>query len=429
MVVGVLTGAVIALGSATVGLIGVATLGSMVLVVLVRRLTHWPEDPGAETCLMKWTIGAFALHLFLGLIIINNSAAVSYLGGDALTYHAQAIKMVAHWVHGAPMPKLPAGKDGFYYLLAGLYWVFGPTKLGGVALNAVLAAALVPVVADTTRRLSTAAAARSVPIVMVLVPGMVIWPSQLLKEAPVLLLLAVAANCAVRLSERFTLTAATILAAALSAVLTFRGQLGFGVVIAMVIGVVVSRQHVVSGAVAGFATIGLIAAMVTLGIGSSGYQTSLTTNLQQAQSYRAGSSSTANSGFAADANISSVPRALYYLPQGMVVMGLGPFPWQLHGLRELVAVPDVVAWWVLVAAFWRGQKSVRREASRRRLLVLILPTLVTMVILALVIGNFGTVARERMQMLVLVAPVMAMGIAEWRHDRQPVDIPAAALSS
>jgi hypothetical protein len=43
-----------------------------------------------------------------------------------------------------------------------------------------------------------------------------------------------------------------------------------------------------------------------------------------------------------------------------------------------------------------------------------------MIEIALVVGNYGTIVRERMQILVLLAPVMALGLAvrRARHEGQ-----------
>lgn len=43
--------------------------------------------------------------------------------------------------------------------------------------------------------------------------------------------------------------------------------------------------------------------------------------------------------------------------------------------------------------------------------MLFLPAVAITLLLSLVIGNYGTIIRERMQLLVLLAPVVALGLA------------------
>ena len=45
------------------------------------------------------------------------------------------------------------------------------------------------------------------------------------------------------------------------------------------------------------------------------------------------------------------------------------------------------------------------------MLAVVLPAATTWVLLALVISNYGLVSRERVQVVVLVAPLLALGLA------------------
>jgi hypothetical protein len=204
-----------ALGAMIVHLLGVialvipTTFAVLALIALVKALIRWPDDPQAQRRILRWTLGGFAAHLAFGLVITSLSASLPLLRSDALAYHGLADEIVRHWSTGVPAPPLPAGKEGFYYLLAGLYWVFGSHTAAGLAVNAMLAAALVPVVSDLTHRLFGVSAARYVPPLLVLLPGIFLWTSQLLKEASVLFLIALAANCAVRMTARLSLGALT----------------------------------------------------------------------------------------------------------------------------------------------------------------------------------------------------------------------------
>ncbi|HEV2122772.1 MAG TPA: hypothetical protein VGW38_08365, partial [Chloroflexota bacterium] len=198
-----------------------STIGVMGLIALVRGLIRWPDEAAGRRILW-WTIVSFVAHLAFGLIVSNaGSAARAYLATDSVTYHQVASALSDHWKNGSPMPFIPSGKEGFYYLLASLYWVFGKYAAAGLAVNAFCAAALVPIMSDTTRRLFGVAAARYAAPLVVLLPGMFLWTSQLMKEAGMLILLAVALNCAVRLVDRMSPDPLILLTFSLIFALTF----------------------------------------------------------------------------------------------------------------------------------------------------------------------------------------------------------------
>ena len=180
-------------------------LGLLLIVALVRYVGS--EGPDVDRTLLNWTLGAFALHLVLGIVIWHSPTAVRYLGGDALQYHQGGVQLAQHWAGNAFLPDLPKGKEGFFYVLGALDYLFGPHAEAGLAVNAALAAGLVPIMFDVTRRLFGRAAAGYVAPLVVLVPGFLLWTSQLLREPGVIFCVALAANFAVRLSERTRVSA------------------------------------------------------------------------------------------------------------------------------------------------------------------------------------------------------------------------------
>jgi hypothetical protein len=72
-------------------------------------------------------------------------------------------------------------------------------------------------------------------------------------------------------------------------------------------------------------------------------------------------------------------------------------------------MPDVFAWWAFLPLMWWGFFANRRRFGRR-LMLLLVPAGMISVILALLIGNFGTIVRERPQVTVLLLPLVALGL-------------------
>ncbi len=390
-----------------------AMIGAGLLVLLVRYLTTSDQDGESRRRLLQWTMVAFVTHLAFGLFVTNAGGQVeTYLRApDSYTYHNYAIEIVRHWTDGFPLPDLPAGKEGFYYVLAALYWVFGPHTAAGLALNAMLGAAIAPVLSDTTRRLFGPVAAEYAVKLVVLLPGLFLWTSQLMKEAPILLLIVVTVNFASRLVDRLSVSALIGMGVVLASLFTFRGWVALVVAGGLVGGITFGKAQLVSGFSTGLGALALIMMVLTLGVGYSGYQAAIGSDLQEAQVVRRDLALSAASGYDAEADISTSAGALTYLPKGLANFILGPFPWQIRQARQLIVLPEVVAWWVLLPSLVRGLRKGWAMVGRG-MLILVLPAATTSCLLALAIGNFGTVVRERMQVVVLLIPFVALGLAE-----------------
>ena len=427
-----------------VGLLGCLFLGAMVvalppitalvvptmvcgllLVALVRGLIRWP-DQEARRRIMVWTIGAFVAHLAFGLASTNINYDIRvYLGSDGIGYDAIAARIVGHWKEGLPFPFVPDGKEGFYYLLATLYWVFGPYTAAGLAVNAGLSAAFVPLMSDTTNRLFGPAAARYAGPLVVLLPGMFLWTSQLMKEAATLFLLAVALNAAVRILERVSMPAITVLTVSLALAFTFRAWVALMVAAGLLAGLVFGHRRLISGVTTGLSTLAVVAGvMVASGLGYQGYQAAVSVDLEQANVVRQDLAYEAQTAYSDDADISSAAGAISYLPQGIANFSLGPFPWHIRSARQLPFVPDMVVWWCLLPFLWRGYRRAGELIGRRRL-IMVLPALATVLLLSLALANYGTVVRERLQVVLLIVPMIALGLAERAARRSEPALPAA----
>jgi hypothetical protein len=398
-------GAAVAVQPGAGGLIALAAVCLLALGRLVGFLAGDGED---RQRVMRWTMAAFAGHLVLSLLI----NAALYSSSDARVYHRDAVGILRHWHGGFPAPALPDGKEGYYYLLAGLFWLFGTYNLAGLIVNATLSAALVPVVSDLTRRLVGDEASRYVPPLVVLMPGLLLWTSQLLKEAAIIFLVAVSVNCGVRLLERITLSRLATLAAALALLFTMRSYVGLVVAVGLLGGMVLGRPSVLGGVWAGLSAVTIVAVLVTAtGVGHSGYKVATSSNLKQANVVRKDLATSASSGFGSDIDISTPAGALTSLPTAAATFLIGPFPWQFSGGRQLVALPDVVVWWLLLPSLWRGLRTAGRRIGRG-VLIVVLPAMMTTALLALVVGNLGTVVRERAQVSIMLIPLLALGLVE-----------------
>ncbi len=416
---GAFAGALVIVSRPAVALVFPTTAAVIALALLVRWLAGAYDDAPAARRVMVWTLGAFAVHLAVGLAIFASPRLTGYFGGDATTYNLGAIGILQHWRGAGPMPVLPAGKNGFYYMLAGVYWLFGTQPAAGMAIDAALAAAMIPLLYDATRRLFGPAAAGSIPPIVTLLPGFLLWGSQLLREAGVYFLTAVCIACAVRLRQRTAVAPIVTLAVAAALLVTWRADVGLIVAGGLVVGMALGRGRGAGGFVSGAGAAALVLAFVVGGgLGYSGYHFVTHASLGQLNGIRANSSQSAASGYLANANIATPTHAASYLPLGWTYFTIGPFPWQIHGGRQLYGLPDSFAWWFLLPSLWRGLRSMWRTDGLGAAL-LVLPAVALSAVLSLLIANFGTTVRERMQVIVVLAPLLALGWSLRRKRQRP----------
>ena len=391
---------------------------SLPMLVIATMVMTRHDDDTTRLRIIRWTTGSLALHMALAIFLARFSGVFDPANYDGSTYHGYALGIVNHWDLGFPLPLITSGKEGFPYMLASLYWLVGKHVEIGLVINAVFAAALVPLLHDTTRRLFGRAAARHVPALVVFVPGFLLWSSLLLREAGILFLIALAANCTTRLSERMAPAPLVTLALALGVFFTFRGNVALVMTVGFVLALVVSRGETIGGFAlgAGASTV-LFVVIVVLGVGYSGYKFSSGADLDQVNVIRS-ELSESNSGFAEDADVSTSSNALLYLPVGLPNLLIGPFPWMIKSGKQAMLLPDVLVWWWLLPSTWRGLRAGVRAVGRRTA-TLLLPAGTAAVALALVIGNFGTTVRERPQVLILLMPFVALGLSQRHRPHTP----------
>lgn len=389
------------------------------ILAVALRLTADGHDADTRRWLGRVTVAAAVAHLGIGVVISSSPSLTSTFGGDATTYDQGARAIVDHWVAGAPFPQVVAvGKEGFFYGLAGLYWLLGPHTIAGLVLNAAFASVVVPVVADTSRRLFGPATVRPAALMVTLLPSFLVWMSQLLREAPMLACLAVAANVTVRMIERSRPAHLCTLGLTLAILFTLRANVALLVTAGVLAGLVVASPRTLSGVASGGGSLGVVAAFVlAAGIGAAGFEQATTSDLEDVNLARQDLSTSAGSGFAPDQDVSTGGSATAFLPVALVNFGFGPFPWQADNARQLGGVVEAVSLWVLFPSLWRGWRASRASIGRARW-ALALPAALVACSLALLIGNYGTIVRQRPQVSVFLVPFAAYG---WslRHRRTP----------
>jgi len=143
-------------------------------------------------------------------------------------------------------------------------------------------------------------------------------------------------------------------------------------------------------------------------------------NLEQLNRSRQNLSSSANSGFGQDVDVSTTSGALTTIPTGLVYLLFAPFPWQLGSLRQSLTLPEMLAWWaafpLLILGIWFSLKYRLRQMSP----ILIFSSMLTLAY-SVFQGNVGTAYRQRAQLLVFYFIFVAVGsvlVKEKRDERR-----------
>ena len=399
-----------------------AGVTALVSLFLLARVLTAGVDPRARQRIMRWTALAFGIHIVAGILI--ELSGVTRADSDALYYDETARMIVDHWLHGLPLIPIsedhlfPPGQSGYFYMLAWLYRIVGPYPVAGLLVNAFFASALVPMMSEVTRRLFGPDAARYAPPVLIFTPGFLMWTSQLLREPAVLFFLSVAIYGAVRLTERATPAALLWVAVGVATLFSFRGYVALIVGTSLVVALFWTRRNSLRGVMTGISALLAVSVVVIgIGFGYSGFAAAREGSFQAANNLRVAQLAATNSAVAPGADTSTPTEALKSLPQLVPRYLLGPFPWEYRNTRQMIAFPDALAWWVLVPSLGRGAAlAIRRHG--RRTLVLLLPAGAATVWLSLLIAEYGTVVRSRLQVMVLLVPFIALGLAQGRHSNR-----------
>ncbi len=388
--------------------------------------------------------GHSLLTLFIAALLVRMAVATTifvfhwqdFFGGDALTYDYYGLMQAKGWNGDSTAGSIASAYIGegigpgwgMVYLVGGVYSLVGHNMLAVQFVNCVMGAATVAAVFLSAYQIfSNLRVARLAAVIVAFYPSLVLWSSQGLKDGPIVFFLALAVLSTLKLGQRFSITQVTILGCSLFALMTLRFYIFYMMVVAIggafVIGM---RAFSTKSFVRQFVVIVVLGlAMTYLGvIRYVGPQFERYGNLQKIQLSRLDASTTAETGFAKDVDVSTTSGALSTIPLGLLYLLFAPFPWQLGSLRQSITLPEMITWWasfpMLVLGFWFSVRYRLRQIS---------PILIFTVMLSLAYsvfqGNVGTAYRQRAQLLVFYFIFVAVGyvlMLEKREERKRVEL-------
>lgn len=399
-------------------------------LVSIPTLLVMARDHESRTFLMRLFILAVLVRIVIATIIFL-AHGEEFFGGDANTYDIFGQSLQQSW-HGndyhaqkyASFVQSGASAWGMLYIVAGVYEVIGPNRFAIQLLNASVGASTAVVVFYTTQMLfNNSRVSKLAALLVAFFPSLILWSSQALKDAVIILALALAILATLRLMEKITVKYVLILGGCLAALLSLRFYIFYMMAAAVAGSFIMGMKSLnAQSFVQRFVAVGAIGLAFTwFGVlRYASVQFDRYMNLQMVQMSRMDQATNAASGFQKDVDVGTAEGALSVVPVGLIYLLFAPFPWQFQTLRQTITLPEMVIWWLafplLVLGLWYSIKHRLRQVSP----IVIFTTMLTLAY-SLFQGNVGTAYRQRSQLLVFYFIFVAVGaviVKERSEDRR-----------
>src|SRR5688572_9304723 len=380
------------------------------LIVLARTREE-------KTFLMRLFVVALLVRIIIATVIFTANLE-EFFGGDANTYDIFGQSLVEAW-HGdayhagkfASYVQSGASAWGMIYLVAAVYELIGPNMYAIQLINAAVGGATAIVVYYTAQMLfNNTRVSKVAALLIAFFPSLILWSSQALKDALIMLALALAILATLRLMEKITAGYVLILTGSLLALLSLRFYIFYMMAAAVAGSFIIGLKSMNARSfMHRFVAVGVIGLAFTW-FGVLRYaetQFDRYANLQMLQTARMDQAS-AGSGFGKDVDVGTAQGALSVIPLGLIYLLFAPFPWQFTSLRQSITLPEMIVWWfafpLLVLGLWYSIKHRLRQVSP----IIIFTTMLTLAY-SLFQGNVGTAYRQRSQLLVFYFIFVAVG--------------------
>lgn len=411
-IAGVGLGAGLALAVARVPAAVPAGLAALALVALPVALgLAIRSDSRERRVLLGLFLGAVAVRAALALVVAY-AVPDGFFALDDRRYELLGAALARHWEGEGPLPALhpPVG----YYVWNGLLFrLFGPHGLVPALVNAAVGGLSVLLVHGLAREVAGPGAARVAAALAAFWPSLVLWSSLNLKDACVLLSILLLLRGAQKLQGGLSLGAVSALAAGALGIGQLRSYLllvaGCALAMAWLLPRLRGAQAPLGMAL--LLAVGALGAPVVGSVGELAEEVSFESLDRARQDLALG-----GSAYYGDADVSSPSKALRFLPLGLAYFLLAPAPWQVWNARQVLTLPEMLAWYALIPFVAIGIVHALRTRLAASLPILAFLLFVT-VSYALVESNLGTAYRHRAQVMVLFLLFGAVGIVVRRGRR------------
>lgn len=395
--------------------VGAIVLLSLGCAAAVPILVKNSNDQNFITRLFFSGLG---IRVFFGSLIYIFQLS-GFFGGDAITYDQRASYIADYW-HGLITEDTyyitrwlsTSGSGwGMHYLVGSIYFIFGKNMFAAQAFCWVAGACIGPAVYICSFQIyKNSQVAKFAGLMTAFFPAFVIWSSQLMKDGLIILLLVVVIIAVHRLQDKFSVASVAVLILAMFGILSLRFYIFYMVAIAVVGSFVIGFSNS-PGAI-----FRRTAIMIVVGIGLTYLGVLRTVNvefeqfasLERVQRSRLDLAQRGESGFAEDTDVSTAEGALTAIPVGFVYLMFAPFPWQVTNLRQAIALPETLLWWLMVPLMIAGIGYTIRHRLREAFPIILFSLMLTLAY-SIFQGNVGTAYRQRTQIQVFLFMFIAVG--------------------
>jgi len=359
--------------------------------------------------LLRWIVGS----------VIYYKGWQAFFGADAETYDVFGNLLCQSW-RGLVDPNAPwlvnytnTQRSGFgmFYFVASVYYIVGQNPLVIQFINCALGASSCVVAYKIAmmiypgQRVARAAAAFTA-----FSPSLILWSSQMLKDGPIALFLALCTLFTLKLRDRFTGRDFLLLLGSLFCLFALRNYAAYIIFIAMAgTFVLTAKRFTPIRILQGSLLVILIGLALSYFAGGHVQQFAESAlDLKRIQAVRAWGARVSGSGFGGDVDISDPQAALGFLPVGVVYVLFAPFPWMMGNLRQLITLPEMLAWWLLLPIMLKGYWFAIRHRLRASFPITVFSIGLTLAY-ALYQSNVGTAYRHRAQLFVFFFIFISIG--------------------
>lgn len=360
-----------------------------------------------QSFLLKVFFAALVVRYVLAFIIYSRNMQ-AFFGGDAITYDSFGFSLAQSW-SGLVDPNAPwlvrytgAARSGFgmFYFVGAVYYLIGQNQFAVQLINCSLGAAIcVTGYLIAMMLYPQVRVARLVALMTAFSPSLILWTSQELKDGPIILCLCLCILFTLKVRERFDVKSFILLVATLACLYTLRHYMSY-IMLTAVAGALLfttKRKFTLLRMAQGALMV------ITIGVAFSyfgaGETAKTTLDLEKVQRSREWNAKAANSGFGGDVDITDPNAALSFLPIGLLYVLLAPFPWMITNLRQMITLPELIAWWLLMPMMIKGYWYLCRNRLRESFIICTFVFGLTLAF-ALFESNAGTAYRHRSQLYV-----------------------------
>lgn len=409
----------------------IITGGIMLGISLV--LFALPEDrKGLFTIfILALLLRAFLSVLLYDIWFLRDPVHPGFFIGDGYGYHYTGSWLVDMWQRGIfpdfnTIFQHVAGSGAMVsptdYWCGFIYFFTGENPLVLFFINSVAGSITVIIVYFITKQLFNSKAAMIATLFSAFWPSLILWSTQNLKETITIFLLTTSFWTIVNLRARFRLRHLMLLILSVCLLFCWHETAAFMLFLAIFLSLLLSvdRRKV-------FMSILIVAALFFLLILSGVYHIILSKlkawfisryslSFESINHLRYARTLQADSAFLVNMNIASLPRILVFLPFGLFFFFLSPFPWQVGNAIQILAIPEMLCWYVLLPFSFFGIFICVKERWKQSS-VIILFILATSLLFALMEGNIGTLFRHRSIVLIFFLFFAAVGIARTQETK------------